>query len=216
MSLRLGSVAPNFVSGTTMGDIDFYTWKGTNWALLFSHPQDFTPVCTTELGNVAKLNSEWQKRNVKVIGLSCNSLESHQDWIRDINETQNCRVDFPIIADHSRKVAALYDMLDYQDPTNVDAKGMPYTVRSVFFIDPLNVIRAIITYPASTGRNFNEILRVLDSLLTCDEFKVTTPANWTLGQDVIIPPTVSDQDAERLFPGYTTIKPYLRTTSLPK
>ncbi|KAJ3204334.1 hypothetical protein HK099_001195, partial [Clydaea vesicula] len=160
--LRLGDVAPNFSAETTAGKIDFHKFKEDKWAILFSHPEDFTPVCTTELGAVAKISSEWEKRNTKVIGLSCNTLESHEKWISDINETQGCDVKFPIIADADRTVATMYGMLDYQDATNVDKKGMPLTVRSVFIIAPNNIIRLIITYPASCGRNFDEVLRVLD------------------------------------------------------
>ncbi|KAJ3338492.1 hypothetical protein HDU91_001213, partial [Kappamyces sp. JEL0680] len=175
----------------------------------------FTPVCTTELGAVAKLAPEWAKRGVKVIGLSCNTLDSHEKWIQDINETQNCTVAFPIIADADRKVATMYDMLDYYDATNVDKKGMPLTVRSVFFIDPRNVIRACITYPASTGRNFDEILRVVDSLLVCDTNKVATPVGWRPGQDVIIPASVKTEDAFRTYgeAHVKIIKPYLRMVS---
>lgn len=212
--LRLGSVAPNFDAITTQGPVNFHTWKQGSWSILFSHPEDFTPVCTTELGAVAKLTNEWIARKVKIIGLSCNTLESHQYWIKDINETQKCCVEFPIIADPDRKVATLYDMLDYQDLTNVDKKGMPFTVRSVFFIDPKNVIRTVLSYPASTGRNFNEVLRIVDSLQLCDAKKVATPANWTVGGDVIIHNSIKDEEAAKLFPGYKTIKPYLRTTSL--
>ena len=183
-SLLLGDKAPNFNAETTQGSIEFYTWKKNSWAILFSHPEDFTPVCTTELGQVAKLEEEWKLRSTKVIGLSCNALESHEKWISDINETQNTKVSFPIIADADRKVATLYAMLDGQDATNVDKQGMPFTVRSVFIIDPNDTIRLMISYPASTGRNFHEILRVLDSLQTCDLHKVATPVNWKKGEDV--------------------------------
>ena len=182
--LILGDKSPNFTAETTQGSIDFLNWKKCSWAILFSHPEDFTPVCTTELGAVAKLKDEWIKRSVKVIGLSCNTLESHEEWIKDINETQNSLVSFPIIADADRKVATLYGMLDAQDPTNIDKAGMPLTVRSVFIIDPMDTIRLMITYPASTGRNFDEILRVVDSLQTCDLHKVATPVNWKAGDDV--------------------------------
>jgi alkyl hydroperoxide reductase subunit AhpC len=212
--LRLGSLAPNFSAETTLGKIDFHQYKEQSWAILFSHPEDFTPVCTTELGCVASLSAEWKQRNVKVIGLSCNTLGSHQDWIKDINETQQTKVDFPIVADPDRKIATAYDMLDYQDASNVDKKGMPFTVRSVFVIDPSNIIRLTLTYPASTGRNFTEILRTVDSLQTCEKHKVCTPANWQVGKDVIIPPNVTDEDARKKFPEYKTIKPYLRTTAL--
>ena len=211
--MRLGDKAPNFTAPTTLGEINFYEFKNDQWAILFSHPEDFTPVCTTELGYVAKLQSEWNSRNVKVLGLSCNTLESHKEWIQDINETQNTKVEFPIIADADRQIAMKFDMLDYQDPTNVDKKGMPLTVRSVFIIDKTNTIRLILTYPASTGRNFDEILRVLDSLLLVDEKKVATPVNWKPGEKVIIHNSVSNEDAQVLFPGFEIVKPYLRFTS---
>ncbi|KAJ3253676.1 hypothetical protein HK103_000402 [Boothiomyces macroporosus] len=212
--LRLGSTAPNFEAETTHGVIDFHEWKKNTWAILFSHPEDFTPVCTTELGEFAKLHSEFTKRRVKIIGLSCDSVERHHKWILDINETQNCTVKFPIIADPDRKVAVLYDMLDHQDATNIDKKGMPLTVRSVFFLDPLHKIRAQITYPASTGRNFNEILRVMDSLQLCNSKKVATPANWKPGYDVIVHNSLNDQQARELFPDMKVVKPYLRYTEL--
>ncbi len=183
-SLRLGSKAPNFNAKTTQGPIDFYQWKQDSWAILFSHPEDFTPVCTTELGQAAKLGPEWEKRGVKIIGLSCNTLDSHEEWIKDINETQQTDLKFPIIADADRSIATAYDMLDYQDATNVDKSGMPFTVRSVFFLDPSHTIRAMITYPASTGRNFYEILRVVDSLLLTEKNKVCTPAGWTPGNQM--------------------------------
>ncbi|KAI9203327.1 thioredoxin-like protein [Polychytrium aggregatum] len=215
MSLRLGSIAPNFQANTTQGPIDFHQFKQDSWAILFSHPEDFTPVCTTELGAVARLSAEWEKRNVKVIGLSVNTLESHHEWIRDINETQDADVRFPIIADADRRVATLYDMLDHQDPTNVDKQGMPLTVRSVFIVDTKNIIRAVITYPASTGRNFNEILRVVDSLQLGDRKKIATPANWNVGDDVIVHNSLNNDEAAKLFPGFKIIKPYLRTTPYP-
>ncbi|KAJ3378219.1 hypothetical protein HDU92_007570 [Lobulomyces angularis] len=213
-SLRLGDTVPNFSAETTNGNIDFHTYKEGKWAILFSHPEDFTPVCTTELGAVAKLSNEWEKRDTKVIGLSCNTLESHERWIADINETQNADVKFPIIADANRKVAQLFDMLDFQDETNVDKKGMPLTVRSVFIIAPNNIIRLIITYPASCGRNFDEVLRVLDSLQLGDKHKIATPVNWKNGEDVIIPPSIKNEEADKLFPGYKVIKPYLRTVNV--
>lgn len=212
--LLLGDKAPNFTAQTTQGPIEFHSWKKDSWAILFSHPEDFTPVCTTELGSVAKLKQEWETRSVKVIGLSCNTMESHEKWIMDINETQNTLVSFPIIADFERIVANLYGMLDGQDPTNVDKKGMPLTVRSVFIIDPKDTIRLMITYPASTGRNFDEILRVVDSLQTCDLHKVATPVNWKKGEDVIVPPTVKTEDALKKYPNLKVVKPYLRYTSL--
>ena len=212
--LRLGSVAPNFQAETTQGPIDFHEFKKDSWAILFSHPEDFTPVCTTELGAAARLSKEWKDRGVKIIGLSCNTLLSHEEWIKDINETQNVSLEFPIIADSTRQIATLYDMLDYQDVTNIDKQGMPLTVRSVFFLDKSNKIRTILTYPASAGRNFDEILRIVDSLQLTDSKKVATPAGWTRGSKVIIHNSVSNDEASKLFPGYTTVKPYLRFTEL--
>ncbi|KAJ3009618.1 hypothetical protein HKX48_007850 [Thoreauomyces humboldtii] len=215
MGLRLGDEAPNFKTNTTQGEIQFHAWKHLAWAILFSHPEDFTPVCTTELGAVARLQPEWEKRNVRVVGLSCNDLRDHGSWVDDIQQTQSCSVNFPIIADADRKVATLYDMLDYQDASNVDARGMPLTVRSVFIIDPSNKIRLIMTYPAVTGRNFNEILRAVDSLQLGDRRRVATPAGWTgKGDEVIIHNGVSNEEAERLFPGFKTVLPYLRTTKI--
>jgi alkyl hydroperoxide reductase subunit AhpC len=212
--LLLGDTAPNFKAQTTQGSIEFHTWKKDSWAILFSHPEDFTPVCTTELGAVAKLEKEWGSRSIKVIGLSCNTMESHEKWVLDINETQKTVVKFPIIADFDRTVATLYGMLDGQDPTNVDKKGMPLTVRSVFIIDPKDTIRLMITYPASTGRNFDEILRVVDSLQTCDQHKVATPVNWKKGDDVIVPPSVKTEDALKKYPKLNVVKPYLRYASI--
>jgi alkyl hydroperoxide reductase subunit AhpC len=214
MGLRLGSVAPDFSAKTTNGPIQFHQFKSHKWTILFSHPEDFTPVCTTELGKVAKLEPEFNQKNTLVIGLSCNTLDSHESWIKDINETQDCDVKFPIIADADRKIANLYDMLDFQDATNVDKGGMPLTVRSVFFIDTDNIIRTILTYPASTGRNFTEIMRILDSLQLCDANKVATPAEWNVGDDVIIHNSVNNEVAAKLFPGFKVIKPYLRMTRL--
>jgi glutaredoxin/glutathione-dependent peroxiredoxin len=213
-NLRLGSIAPAFEAQTTQGMINFHEWKQGSWAILFSHPEDFTPVCTTELGQVAKLAAQWKDRGVKVIGLSCNTLESHEEWIKDINETQQCNVEFPIIADPSREIATLYDMLDQQDATNVDKQGMPLTVRSVFVLDARNVIRTVLTYPASTGRNFDEILRIVDSLQLTDKRKVATPAGWNVGDEVIVHNSISNEDAATLFPGFKIIKPYLRTAKL--
>ncbi|CAG8456943.1 1648_t:CDS:2 [Paraglomus brasilianum] len=215
MVLRLGSVAPNFQAVTTKGEIDFHTYITGSWAILFSHPADFTPVCTTELGEVARRANDFAERNVKVIGLSANELADHQNWIKDIDEVNNVHVDFPIIADADRKVSALYDMLDYQDITNVDTKGIPFTVRSVFIVDPKKVIRLIITYPASTGRNFDEVIRVIDSLQLGDKHRITTPANWRKGDDVIVHPGVSNEEAAKLFPGFRTVKPYLRFATSP-
>ncbi|PKY48964.1 thioredoxin-like protein [Rhizophagus irregularis] len=215
MSLRLGSIAPNFKAQTTKGDIDFHEYIGGSWAILFSHPADFTPVCTTELGEVARRSKDFADRGVKVIGLSANELSDHEKWVDDINEVNNVNVDFPIIADHERKVSALYDMLDHQDITNVDTKGIPFTVRSVFIIDPKKIIRLMITYPASTGLNFDEVIRVIDSLQLGDKHRITTPANWKKGDEVIVHPGVSNEEAEKLFPGFRTVKPYLRLAKSP-
>ncbi|RGB38734.1 thioredoxin-like protein [Rhizophagus diaphanus] len=215
MSLRLGSIAPNFKAQTTKGDIDFHEYINGSWAILFSHPADFTPVCTTELGEVARRSKDFADRGVKVIGLSANELSDHEKWVDDINEVNNVNVNFPIIADHERKVSALYDMLDHQDITNVDTKGIPFTVRSVFIIDPKKIIRLMITYPASTGRNFDEVIRVIDSLQLGDKHRITTPANWKKGDEVIVHPGVSNEEAEKLFPGFRTVKPYLRLAKSP-
>ncbi|RIA97228.1 thioredoxin-like protein [Glomus cerebriforme] len=215
MPLRLGSVAPNFKAQTTKGDIDFHQYIEGSWAVLFSHPADFTPVCTTELGEVARRASDFESRNVKVIGLSANELTDHEKWVDDINEVNNVSVQFPIIADADRNVSTLYDMLDHQDVTNVDTKGIPFTVRSVFIIDPKKIIRLMITYPASTGRNFDEVIRVIDSLQLGDKHRITTPANWNKGDEVIVHPGVSNEEAEKLFPGFRTVKPYLRLTKSP-
>jgi len=215
MPLRLGSVAPNFKAQTTKGDIDFHEYIDDSWAVLFSHPADFTPVCTTELGEVARRSSDFASRGVKVIGLSANELTDHEKWVDDINEVNNVNVNFPIIADHERKVSALYDMLDHQDITNVDTKGIPFTVRSVFVIDPKKIIRLMITYPASTGRNFDEVIRVIDSLQLGDKHRITTPANWKKGDEVIVHPGVTNEEAEKLFPGFRTVKPYLRLAKSP-
>jgi len=214
-SLRLGSIAPDFEAQTTPGPIHFHEYIEGSWAILFSHPADFTPVCTTELGEAARRQPEFDARGVKLIGISCNGLESHQKWINDINELSNVKLTFPIVADADRKVATLYDMLDAVDATNVDAKGIPFTVRSVFVIDPKKVIRLTLAYPAQTGRHFDEILRVIDSLQIGDKNKVTTPANWTPGQRVIVHPSVSTEEAQKLFPkGVDVAKPYLRFTTL--
>ncbi|KAF9006470.1 cysteine peroxiredoxin [Cyathus striatus] len=191
-SLRLGSIAPDFEADTTAGPIKFHDWIGDSWAVLFSHPGDFTPVCTTELGEVARRAPDFAKRNVKVIGISANGLEEHHKWVKDINDFGSkvapTDVQFPIIADPDRKVSTLYDMLDEQDATNRDAKGLPFTIRTVFVIDPKKVIRLTIAYPASTGRNFDEIIRVIDSLQLGDKHRVTTPVNWKKGDDVIVHP----------------------------
>ena len=209
MTLRLGDIAPDFSADTTHGTLSFHDWKGDSWAVLFSHPKDFTPVCTTELGTVAKLKPEWDKRNVKPIGLSVDPVDSHHKWEGDIEETQGQAVNFPVIADPERTVADLYDMIH---PNASDTM----TVRSVFIIDPTNKVRLILTYPASTGRNFDELLRVIDSLQLTDGYKVATPANWTDGGDVIVAPALSDEEATERFPkGFTKLKPYLRITPQP-
>ena len=209
MSLRLGDIAPDFKAETTEGNISFHEWLGDSWGLLFSHPSDYTPVCTTELGATSKLKGEFDKRNVKVLAISVDGLESHQGWIKDINETQNTYVNFPIIADPEKKIAELYDMIH----PNASEK---FTVRSVFVIGPDKKIKLTLTYPASTGRNFDEILRVIDSLQLTANYSVATPANWKDGEDVIIVPAIKDEEIAAKFPkGYTKIKPYLRTTPQP-
>jgi thioredoxin-dependent peroxiredoxin len=209
MSLLLGDTVPNFVQDSTEGPIDFYDYAGDGWIILFSHPKDFTPVCTTELGAVAKLKPEFEKRGVKVIGLSVDSLESHQGWLQDIEDTQGVKLNFPLLADADRKVADLYEMVHPNDD-NV------FTARSVYVVDPNKKLRLTITYPAPTGRNFDEILRVVDALQLTDKSKVATPVNWQRGEDVVILPSVSKEDADRLFPeGYRTEKPYLRYTKQP-
>ena len=208
MALLLGDTVPNFTQESTDGPIDLYDFFGDGWGILFSHPADFTPVCTTELGAVAGLKGQFDKRNTKVIGLSVDELASHREWVKDIEETQNVKLNFPIIADSDQKVANLYNMIQSEDNK--------MTVRSVFIIDPAKKLRLTITYPAATGRNFAEILRVLDSLQLTDGYKVATPANWRDGDDVIVLPAVSNEDADKLFPkGYETIRPYLRTTAQP-
>jgi alkyl hydroperoxide reductase subunit AhpC len=214
--LRLGTVAPNFKAETTNGPIDFHEFIGDKWVVLFSHPEDYTPVCTTELGAFAKLEPEFARRGVKLIGLSANTIESHGGWIKDIDEIAGSSLSFPIIGDKERKVAYLYDMLDYQDTTNVDQKGIAFTIRSVFIIDPKKVIRLIMSYPASTGRNSAEVLRVVDSLQTGDAHKITTPINWIPGDDVIVHPSVKTEDAKKKYPDLRIVKPYLRFTPLAK
>jgi len=209
MSLRLGDKAPNFKAQTTEGEIDFYDFLGDSWGVLFSHPADFTPVCTTELGRTALLKEEFAKRNVKVLAVSVDPLEQHHGWIKDINETQNCNVDFPIIADENREVATLYDMIH----PNASATA---TVRSLFVIGPDKTVKLTITYPASTGRNFFEVLRVIDSLQLTANHSVSTPANWQHGEDVIISPSIPTEDAIKKFPkGVKVVKPYLRYTPAP-
>ena len=209
MAIRLGDEAPDFTAETTEGTISFHEWIGDGWAVLFSHPADFTPVCTTELGTVAKLKSEFEKRNVKIIALSVDPVDAHDRWIGDINETQNTTVNFPLIADPERKVSDLYDMIHPNALDNL-------TVRSVFVIGPDRKVKLTLTYPASTGRNFDEILRVIDSLQLTAEYSVATPANWTDGEDCIVVPAVSDEDARSKFPkGFEAVKPYLRVTPQP-
>lgn len=209
MSLRLGDQAPNFRAQTTEGEIDFYEYLGNSWGVLFSHPADYTPVCTTELGRTALLKEEFAKRNVRVLAVSVDPLESHRGWVTDINETQNCTVDFPIIADENREVATLYDMIH----PNASATA---TVRSLFIIGPDKLVKLIITYPASTGRNFNEVLRVIDSLQLTSKYSLATPANWERGEDAIVVPSVSTEDAIKKFPkGVKVVKPYLRYTPVP-
>jgi alkyl hydroperoxide reductase subunit AhpC len=209
MSIRLGDIAPDFQAETTEGTIQFHNWLGDSWGILFSHPADFTPVCTTELGAVAKLRSEFDKRNVKVIALSVDPLGKHEEWIGDINETQKTVVNYPLIADPEFKIANQYDMIH-------PAVSDKFTVRSVFVIGPDKKVKLTITYPASTGRNFDEILRVIDSLQLTAKYSVATPANWKNGEDVIITTAVKDEDIAGKFPkGHTRIKPYLRTTPQP-
>ncbi|KAF3915876.1 Peroxiredoxin-6 [Arthrobotrys entomopaga] len=214
--LRLGSIAPNFDAETTKGPINFHEFIGDSWVVLFSHPEDYTPVCTTELGAFSKLEPEFTKRNVKLIGLSANTIDSHNGWIQDINELSETNLSFPIIGDKQRQVALLYDMIDHQDATNVDSKGIAFTIRSVFVIDPKKTIRLILSYPASTGRNTAEVLRVVDSLQTGDKHRVTTPINWVPGDDVIVAPPVKTEDAKKIWPNMRIVKPYLRFTPLPK
>ncbi|MEA2203912.1 MAG: thioredoxin-dependent peroxiredoxin [Blastocatellia bacterium] len=209
MALRLGDTAPDFTAETTEGPINFHEWIGDSWAVLFSHPKDFTPVCTTELGECARLKPEFEKRNVKVIGLSVDPTESHQRWAEDIRETQGTALNFPVIADPDKKVAGLYDMIH---PEISDI----FTVRSVYIIGPDKKIKLMITYPASTGRNFAEIMRVIDSLQLTAKYSVATPVNWKDGDDVIIVPSVSDEAAKEKFPGgWKTVKPYLRIVPQP-
>ncbi|MEP6796195.1 MAG: peroxiredoxin [Saprospiraceae bacterium] len=209
MSIKLGDIAPNFQAETSQGPIDFYDYLGNSWGVLFSHPADFTPVCTTELGQVAKLKNEFDKRNVKVLALSVDPIESHDKWIKDINETQHTEVNFPLIADSDRKVSLLYDMIH-------PGAAEKTTVRSVFIIGPDKKVKLTLTYPPSTGRNFSEILRVIDSLQLTAYHSVATPADWKQGEDVVILPSVPDSDIPTKFPkGATHIKPYLRTTPQP-
>ncbi|WP_205340171.1 peroxiredoxin [Denitrificimonas caeni] len=210
MSIQLGDTAPDFKQDSSEGLISFHEWLGDSWGVLFSHPADFTPVCTTELGFTAKLKDEFAARNVKAIALSVDPVDSHHEWIKDINETQNTRVNFPILADDDRKVSNLYDLI-HPNASNT------LTVRSLFIIDPNKKVRLTITYPASTGRNFHEILRVIDSLQLTDNYKVATPANWQDGEEVVIVPSIQDKaELEERFPkGYRAVKPYLRLTPQP-
>jgi alkyl hydroperoxide reductase subunit AhpC len=209
MAIQLGQVAPDFEQDSTEGKIRFHQWLGDSWGVLFSHPKDYTPVCTTELAEVARLKLEWEMRHVKPIGLSVDPADSHQGWVRDIEETQGQKLNFPVLADADRRVSDLYDMVHPEaEPT--------LTVRSVFVIDPAKKVRLILTYPPSAGRNFAEILRAIDSLQLTDAHKVATPVNWQDGDPVIIVPSVSDEDAKKLFPqGWKTLKPYLRMVAQP-
>ncbi|KAF5347224.1 hypothetical protein D9758_011108 [Tetrapyrgos nigripes] len=218
-SLRLGSTAPDFEADTTIGRIKFHEWLGNSWGVLFSHPGDFTPVCTTELGEVARRAKDWEARNVKVIGISANGLEEHAKWIEDINSFGGktagpTDVQFPIIADPDRKVSYIYDMLDYEDVTNRDNKGLPFTIRTVFLIDPAKKIRLTLNYPAVAGRNFDEIIRAIDAIQLGDKHRIATPVNWNKGQDVIIHASVNNEEAKTLFPNHVAHLPYLRTTPL--
>jgi len=206
-TLRLGDTAPDFTAQTTEGVINFHEWLGDSWGILFSHPADFTPVCTTELGAMSRIKDKFDKRNTKILAISVDSVDSHHDWIKDINETQNTTVEYPIIADEDHKVAELYDMIH----PNSDSK---FTVRSVFVIGPDKKIKLTLTYPPSTGRNFDEILRVIDSLQLTEYRQVSTPADWVEGEEVVISTSVSDEDAKKKFPGFRTIKPYLRMTKI--
>jgi len=211
MSLHIGSIAPDFEQESTHGPIKLHDWLGSSWGILFSHPKDFTPVCTTELGRAANLKSEFGKRNVKMLAVSVDDVDSHKRWIGDIEETQNAKLEYPILGDSDRKIAKLYDMIHPEANDTL-------TVRSVFFIDPNKKIRAIITYPASTGRNFAEILRVIDSLQLTDQHKVATPVDWKQGDDVVIVPALQDPEelAKRFPDGFRAVKPYLRLTKQPK
>jgi len=218
MSLRINDTAPNFKAQTTQGPIDFHQWIGDSWAILFSHPKDFTPVCTTELGYMAKIEPEFKKRNAKLIGLSVDPVDSHSRWLADIEETQGAAVKYPIIADSDLAVAKLYNMLPAEEPGTSEGRtaATNQTVRSVFMIGPDKKIKLMLTYPMTTGRNFDEILRVLDSMQMTAKYRVATPANWKKGEDVIIAGSVSDEEAKTLFPGgWKAVKPYLRVTKQP-
>lgn len=218
MSLRINDVAPNFTAQTTHGEMDFHGWLGDQWGVLFSHPKDFTPVCTTELGYMAGLEQEFAKRNCKIIGLSVDAVDNHNEWAKDIEETQGHAVNFPMIGDSDLAVAKLYNMLPADEPGTSEGRtaATNATVRSVFIIGPDKTIKLMLTYPMTTGRNFDEILRVLDSMQLTAKHKVATPVNWKHGQDVIIVPAVSDEEAKEMFPdGWNTVKPYLRTVKQP-
>ena len=217
MSLRIGDTAPNFQAQTTEGQIDFHQWIGDKWAILFSHPKDFTPVCTTELGTMAKMKAEFDKRNAKIIGLSADPVDDHKRWAKDIEETQGSAVNYPMIGDPELKVAKLYDMLPAEAVAGTRTAAENATVRTVFMIGPDKKIKLMLFYPMTTGRNFDEVLRVLDSMQLTAKHKVATPANWKQGQDVIIAGSVNDEDAKKLFPqGWKAPKPYLRITRQPK
>lgn len=208
-TLKLEDTAPNFDAETSIGKINFYDYLGDSWGILFSHPADFTPVCTTELGAAAKYKDEFEKRNVKMVALSVDGVESHKKWIKDIDETQHTKVDFPIIADENKKISKLYDMIHPKADSTL-------TVRSVYIIGPDKTIKLMITYPASTGRNFDELLRVIDSLQLTADYKVATPANWKKGEDVVISTSISNEEAKKMFPkGFKEVKPYLRLTPEP-
>jgi alkyl hydroperoxide reductase subunit AhpC len=216
--LRINDIAPNFNAQTTQGKIDFHKWIGDSWAILFSHPKDFTPVCTTELGYMARIEPEFTRRNTKLIGLSVDPVDSHSRWLADIEETQGAKVNYPIIADGDLEVAKLYNMLPAEEAGSSEGRtaATNQTVRSVFIVGPDKKIKLMLTYPMTTGRNFDEILRVLDSMQMTARHRVATPANWKQGDDVIIAGSVSDDEAKTLFPGYKAVKPYLRTTPQPK
>jgi alkyl hydroperoxide reductase subunit AhpC len=217
MSLRIGDVAPDFSADTSEGQIKFHDWLGSSWGILFSHPKDFTPVCTTELGYLAGLKPEFDKRNCKIVGLSADPVSDHKNWAKDIEETQGHAPKYPIIGDADLKVAKLYDMLPASEAPGKRTAVDNQTVRSVFLIGPDKKIKAMLVYPMSTGRNFDEVLRLLDSLQLTSKHTVATPVNWQPGQDVIIPTSVSDEDAKKKYPqGFRTLKPYLRTVEQPK
>ena len=217
MALRIGDEAPNFTAQTTEGEIDFHRWIGDKWAVLFSHPKDFSPVCTTELGTMARMKAEFDKRNAKVIGLSADPVDDHKRWAKDIEETQGAAVNYPLIGDHDLKIAKLYDMLPAETQPGQRTAADNATVRTVFLIGPDKKIKLMLFYPMTTGRNFDEILRVLDSIQLTASHKVATAANWKQGQDVIIAGSVNDEDAKKLFPaGWKAPKPYLRITQQPK